>query len=139
MRIFFVILHKLLLLALAVYWLGELVLTKLREFLNSGDQDDLDRDRRYIEHKIRNLDRSPVHLAILLGNEAPQYGTLGKLIIWAATAGIQHISLYDHEGKYVARQQEQHTYVYVYCLYSLKLGLIRKGYYFLCYRCSEET
>lgn len=103
MRIFFVILHKLLLLALAVYWLGELVLTKLREFLNSGDQDDLDRDRRYIEHKIRNLDRSPVHLAILLGNEAPQYGTLGKIIIWAATAGIQHISLYDHEGKYVAR------------------------------------
>ncbi|XP_063705439.1 dehydrodolichyl diphosphate synthase complex subunit NUS1 [Culicoides brevitarsis] len=98
MRIFFIFLHKLLLLALAVYWLGEFVLTKLREFLSSGNPDDLERDRRYIEHKIRNLERSPVHLAIILGNEAPQYGVLGKLIIWAAAAGIKHISLYDHEG-----------------------------------------
>lgn len=102
MRVFFVILHKLLLLTLAVYWLGEFVLTKIREFLSSGNQDDLNRDRRYIEHKIRNLDKSPIHLVIILGNEAPQYGILGKLIIWAATAGIQHISLYDYQGMYVA-------------------------------------
>lgn len=121
MRIFFVILHKLLLLALAVYWLGEFVLTKIREFLSSGNPEDLDRDRRYIEHKIRNLDRSPIHLAIILGNEAPHYGTLGKLIIWAATAGIQHISLYDHEGKYVARGSTKHTNTHFTCVVYLHI------------------
>lgn len=98
MRIAFIILHKLILLAFGIYWLGEYVLTKIREFLNSGDPQDLNRDKKYIEYKIRNLDKVPLHVVIVLGNEEPRYNVLGRLVIWAAAAGIGYISFYDHEG-----------------------------------------
>jgi len=99
MRFLLVILHKLLLLALGVYWLGEYVLTQLREFLNGANRQSLQADKAYIEHHIRHLDKAPHHLAVILGHETPNPSALARLVLWIAAAGIDHVSIYDHKDQ----------------------------------------
>lgn len=100
MRIILVILHKLILMAFGIYWLGEYFLTLLRGFLNTcGNRQDLRSDKIYIERHIRNLDRVPLHIALLMGvEENPNLSILAHFIIWVAAAGIHHVTIYSHKG-----------------------------------------
>lgn len=67
--------------------------------------EDLAGEKLLIEtHKLR-LTKIPVHLAVLLGTELPDFRALSKIIFWSLSTGIQNISFYDHQGnKKIARE-----------------------------------
>lgn len=71
----------------------------LLEFINQNRQDNLLNDKYLIECNKIYLKKTPVHLVIILGTESPHFEALSKIIFWGLSAGIQHISFYDHKGQ----------------------------------------
>lgn len=61
--------------------------------------EDFSAEKSLIErHKIK-LTKIPIHLAVILATELPDFRALSKIIIWSLSTGIQNISFYDHQGK----------------------------------------
>lgn len=70
----------------------------LFELMNKQCRDNLSNDKQLIEFNMVYLKKTPVHLVIILGTESPNFKALSKVIFWGLSAGIQHISFYDHKG-----------------------------------------
>lgn len=56
-------------------------------------------EKLLIERNKSKLSKIPVHLAVILGTELPDFRALSKIIFWSLSAGIQNISFYDHQGE----------------------------------------
>lgn len=76
------------------------VKTKCLELIRVRRKTDLFQDKYLIEENKGHLKKVPVHLAVVLGTEDPDFEALSKIVFWGLAAGIQHISFYDHQGKY---------------------------------------
>lgn len=61
--------------------------------------EDFTSEKLLIEKNITRLTKVPMHLAVILGTELPDFRALSKIILWSLSAGIQNISFYDHQGK----------------------------------------
>ncbi|XP_031627134.1 dehydrodolichyl diphosphate synthase complex subunit NUS1 [Contarinia nasturtii] len=60
--------------------------------------EDLSSEKHFIEMNKRNLTKIPIHLAVILGPELPDFRALSKIIIWCLSTGIPNITFYDHRG-----------------------------------------
>lgn len=60
--------------------------------------EDITFEKKLIEKNKVNLTKIPIHLAIILGAETPDFHALSKLIFWCLSAGIPNISFYDYQG-----------------------------------------
>lgn len=60
--------------------------------------EDFSSEKLLIEENKRILTKIPVHLAVILGTETPDFRALSKIIFWCLSAGIKNISFYDHQG-----------------------------------------
>lgn len=69
------------------------------ELRHQNSQDNLLNDKHLIECNKIYLTKTPKHLVVLLGTESPNFEALSKIIFWGLSAGIQHISFYDHKGQ----------------------------------------
>lgn len=76
---------------------------------NSSTQLRLESDE--IECGVRQLDKIPSHLVVLLGPEKPEYKQLAKFIFWSMAAGVGHVSFYDHRGTLKHNHHEMLNYV----------------------------
>lgn len=59
------------------------------------------RDQRLEERylvKIKQFEKIPQHITVILGTEKPCMRDLANLVLWCLNAGISFISFYDHEG-----------------------------------------
>lgn len=61
-------------------------------------REDFSYEKKLIEKNKVKLTKIPVHLAIILGTEFPDFETLSKIIYWCLSAGIPNISFYDYQG-----------------------------------------
>lgn len=66
-------------------------------------------DKQAIELSKKHLTKIPSHVAVILGDEAPDINTISKLIGWASTAGVRRVSLYDYKGKRNKIQEHLHV------------------------------
>lgn len=57
-------------------------------------------DKVAIEFSKKHLTKLPSHIAVILGDVAPDCNTISKLIGWSSAAGVRRISLYDYKGKH---------------------------------------
>lgn len=64
-----------------------------------------------IECAVRNLEKVPVHLVVILGPCAPDYKQLAKFIFWGIATGVGHVSFYDHHGKLKINYNQIKNYV----------------------------
>lgn len=48
--------------------------------------------------QVRKLDKIPVHLTMLLGQEKPSLKDLSNVVLWSLLSGISFISFYDSQG-----------------------------------------
>lgn len=62
-------------------------------------------DKQLIEQWKQHLKKIPVHLAVILGTEEPNFNALSKIVFWGLAVGIQHISFYDHKGNFQSVQE----------------------------------
>lgn len=81
------------------YWFGTFAKAKCKNIQRAFGGEDITREKHLIEQNKVKLTKVPVHLAVILGTELPDFGALSKIIIWCLSAGIQNISFYDHQGK----------------------------------------
>lgn len=51
-----------------------------------------------IQYGVRELEKIPSHLVVMLGPEVPDYKQLARFIFWGMAAGVGHVSFYDHKG-----------------------------------------
>lgn len=79
-------------------WLMFVIKTKCVEMLEPNRIESLSDDKYMIESTKKYLTKTPVHLAVILGTELPDFHALSKIIMWCLSAGIQHVSFYDHKG-----------------------------------------
>lgn len=56
-------------------------------------------DKLAIELSKKHLTKIPSHIAVILGEEAPDCNFISKLIGWSSAAGVRRITLYDYKGK----------------------------------------
>lgn len=80
--------------------LGTLAKAKCKTIQCRLAGEDFTSEKSLIEQNRRQLTKIPVHLAVILGVESPDFRTLSKIIFWCLSAGIQHISFYDHQGTF---------------------------------------
>lgn len=52
-----------------------------------------------IQRDVRELQKLPVHLALVVNEREIAYTDLAKLVNWSFAAGIHHVSLYDSRGR----------------------------------------
>ncbi|KAM4771892.1 dehydrodolichyl diphosphate synthase complex subunit NUS1 [Rhinophrynus dorsalis] len=45
-----------------------------------------------------SLDKLPVHIALLIGEEQESYTDVANLVVWCMAVGISYISVYDNQG-----------------------------------------
>lgn len=62
--------------------------------------EDISSEKLLIDATKSRLTKIPIHLAVILGIELPDFRALSKIIFWSLSAGIQNISFYDHRGKF---------------------------------------
>lgn len=62
--------------------------------------EDFTSEKVLIERNKKLLTKIPVHLAVILGTELPNFRALSKIIFWCLSAGIKNISFYDHQGNF---------------------------------------
>lgn len=55
-------------------------------------------DLRLISRMVRQFEKSPSHLVVVIGNEDISYKDLGKVVVWCMAAGISFLSFYDFKG-----------------------------------------
>lgn len=67
--------------------------------------EDLTAEKLLIEQNRLRLTKIPVHLAVILGTELPDFRALSKIIFWSLSTGIQNISFYDHQGNKIFKQK----------------------------------
>lgn len=60
--------------------------------------EDISNEKLLIERNKAKLTKIPIHLAVILGTELPDFRALSKIIFWCLSAGIPNISFYDHRG-----------------------------------------
>lgn len=80
--------------------------------------EDFASEKLLIERHKKQLTKVPVHLAVILGTEAPDFRSLSKIIVWCLSAGIQNISFYDHQGKITAFFWLNNCTAYLKCSHS---------------------
>lgn len=73
---------------------------KCRHIQRRFGGEDLSREKQLIEHYKQQLTKIPVHLAVILGTELPDFRALSKVILWCLSTGIQNITFYDHRGNF---------------------------------------
>lgn len=73
---------------------------------NKKHKHDLKLNKKRLELAQNDLDKIPIHLAIVLANEEPNFQILSNVVYWCLSVGIQHVSFYDHKGM---RKHQQHT------------------------------
>lgn len=78
--------------------LGTIANAKCKSIQRRLVGEDLSAEKVLIERNKLRLTRIPVHLAVILGTELPDFRALSKIIFWSLSTGIQNISFYDHEG-----------------------------------------
>lgn len=71
---------------------------KWKELRTLNGKASLSQDKQLIEECKDYLKKIPVHLAIILGTEEPNFEALSRIVFWGLATGIQHISFYDHKG-----------------------------------------
>lgn len=73
--------------------------------------EDISSEKLLIDKNKSKLTKIPVHLAVILGLELPDFRALSKIIFWSLSAGIQNISFYDHQGNLT---ETIHFFVYIF-------------------------
>ena len=69
-----------------------------------------------IQRDAKQLQKIPLHLAIVISEPQIVYVDLAKMINWAFSLGVQFVSVYDMKGQY-------NIIMYMYCLLTFsKLG-----------------
>lgn len=81
------------------YRLGIYARAKCKHIQRRMIGENLTSEKLLIETYKTQLSKIPVHLAILLGTELPDFRALSKIIYWSLSTGIPNISFYDHQGK----------------------------------------
>jgi len=92
-------------------WLALILKLKFSQILQINDRSNLLNDKCLIERNKNHLDKIPVHLAVILANEPPNFETLSKIIFWGLSAGIKNISFYDHKGTLVTKHYELYDHL----------------------------
>lgn len=72
---------------------------KIVEIWNKNHKNDWKLTKQLLEVAQNDLEKIPVHLAVVLGQEEPNFQILSNVIYWCLSLGIQHVSFYDHKGK----------------------------------------
>lgn len=75
-----------------------LVKLKCKELWKINGKPSLSQDKQFIEEHKGYLLKIPVHIAVILGTEEPNFEALSRIVFWGLATGIQNISFYDHKG-----------------------------------------
>lgn len=78
--------------------LGTFAKAKCKSFHRRFVGENISTEKALIERSKAKLTKIPIHLAVILGTELPDFRALSKIIFWCLSAGIQNISFYDHRG-----------------------------------------
>jgi len=99
------ILHRLADLIEAIYYFGLEFRENLRSFIKNINQPrrlySFNYDILTIESKIKQLEKLPKHLAVLLNADTEKdvdVKNLTDLVLWALNSGVEFISFYDYKG-----------------------------------------
>jgi len=87
------------------------VKTKCIELWCRYEKHNLLADKHLIEENRQHFKKIPVHLVVVLGTEEPNFEALSRIIYWGLAAGIQHISFYDHQGVFIAKNYKLYEYL----------------------------
>ena len=52
-----------------------------------------------IKSDAAHLKKLPVHLGIVVLEDDLNVADIAKIVVWAITAGISYVTIYDHKGK----------------------------------------
>lgn len=77
---------------------GSFIKWNYKKFLRKLNHEDFSYEKELIEKNKPNLTKIPVHMAVILGTELPNFEALSKIIFWCLSAGIPNISFYDCQG-----------------------------------------
>lgn len=99
--------------------LGTLFKAKWKSIERRFGGEDFTSEKLLIERNKKILTKIPLHLAVILGTELPDFRALSKIIFWCLSAGIQNISFYDHQGN-------RH------CPYPFLIAFFSNNFSFLC-------
>lgn len=78
--------------------LGSFIKFNYKNFLRKLNHEDISYEKELIEKNKSNLTKIPVHMAVILGTEQPNFEALSKIVFWCLSAGIPNISFYDCQG-----------------------------------------
>lgn len=78
--------------------LGTFAKAKCKNIQRKFGGENISNEKLLIERNKAKLTKIPIHLAVILGTELPDFRALSKIIFWCLSAGIPNISFYDHRG-----------------------------------------
>lgn len=100
------VLHWLADLIEAIYYFGLELRENLKSFIKNINQprrlNSFKHDILTIESRIKQLEKLPTHLAVLLNADTGldvDVKNLTDLVLWALNSGVEFISFYDYKGK----------------------------------------
>lgn len=104
-KVLWTLLHLLANLIESIYYFGLEFRENLHNFIENIGKSRLPQDdKQLLERHTTKLKKLPKHLAVILSVSCQKDVDLNKLtnlVIWALNSGVNFISFYDYEGKYV--------------------------------------
>ncbi|KAJ8918995.1 hypothetical protein NQ315_016899 [Exocentrus adspersus] len=61
---------------------------------------------KQLQRELEKVNKTPVHLTVLLGHEEPSLKDLANLVLWCLATRISFISFYDYKGTLKKKEEE---------------------------------